>query len=86
MEQFTMRQKSHRVIRLVSSQFVAFMGWIAVQSFFPLSLIGQVFPFVLSHLHHCSLVKLSHSFLSSSSSSLVEHTPFHYALAVPARI
>jgi len=47
MEQFTMRQKSHRVIRLVSSQFVALMGWIAVQSFFPLSLIGQAFPFVL---------------------------------------
>ncbi len=42
-----MRQKSRRVIRFVIIQFIALIGWIAVQSFFSLSPVGRALPFIL---------------------------------------
>ena len=42
-----MRQKSRRVIRFVVIQFIALIGWIAVQSFFSLSPVAQTLPFIL---------------------------------------
>lgn len=45
-----MREKSHRVTRFLTTQFIALVGWIIVQSFFSLSSLGQHLPFLITVL------------------------------------
>ncbi len=47
MELLNMRQQAHRVIRFVTVQFIALVGWIVVQSTFSLSPLGSNIPFAL---------------------------------------
>lgn len=50
MKESNMRQKSHRVTRFLTIQFIALVGWIIVQSFFSLSATGQHLPFLITVL------------------------------------
>ena len=45
MELRNMRQHAHRVMRFVTVQLIALVGWIIVQSFFSLSSPGRTIPF-----------------------------------------
>jgi tellurite resistance protein TehA-like permease len=47
MAQFNMRHHSQRVIRFVTVQLIALVGWIVVQSLFSLSSFGRTLPFAL---------------------------------------
>ena len=47
MELLNMRQQAQRVIRFVTVQFIALVGWIVVQSTFSLSPLGHNIPFAL---------------------------------------